>query len=57
MSRIMLKPGYYIDWANDIMIVYPDGKVDIYSNMFKEFHTEIGMSISLAEGAVFLGDL
>lgn len=24
-----MKPGYYLDWAGDIMIVYPNGKADI----------------------------
>jgi len=51
-----MKPGYYIDWANDIMLLYPDGTIDIYSRVFQEYHSE-KFDKMLMEGAIFLGDL
>jgi hypothetical protein len=30
-SIFSMKPGYYIDGAKDIAIVYPDGTVDLYT--------------------------
>lgn len=25
-----MKPGYYSDWLHDILIVYPDGSMDVF---------------------------
>jgi hypothetical protein len=53
-----MKPGYYIDWTGDIMILYPNKTVDLYSRVDREFynHTKENLDL-LMEGSIFLGDL
>lgn len=32
-----MKPGYYFDWADDLMIIYPDGSYDMYTYILRRF--------------------
>lgn len=53
-----MKPGYYIDWAGDLMIIYKNKVVEVwsrYDNCFYE-HREDNYEM-MVESSIFLGDL
>ena len=56
-----MKPGYYIDWTGDMMIVYPNNTVEIWSRAYNKFfvHTVDSFYALVEEvsDSKFLGEL
>ena len=53
-----MKPGYYIDWSGDLMVLYPNKSIDLYSRVDQMFfnHTKENLDL-LMKDSIFLGDL